>query len=170
MDCANGVGGLKLQHMQQRLAAAGLQMQLHATGDGELNGGCGADFGREVPAGFPPEALTQAEARSACLATHQPPDGCSQQAAYGCRCGILHPCVCLHACTLQGRNHPLWKQAHLLPFAGVQALMEMPTALCTSHSQTVGCACLTATGLLSWLHSSSTTWHRTCPRTFHARE
>ena len=91
MDCANGVGGLKLQQMQQRLASAGLQMRLHASGDGELNGECGADFlqkEREMPAGFPREALTQAEARSACMGAHQPLESCSQQAAYGCRCSL----------------------------------------------------------------------------------
>lgn len=67
VDCANGVGGLKLQQLQRRLASGGLQMRLHATGDGELNGDCGADFvqkERGVPAGFPRKALTQAGARS----------------------------------------------------------------------------------------------------------
>ena len=107
MDCANGVGGLKLQQMQQRLAGAGLQMRLHATGHGELNGQCGADFvqkERAVPAGFPQEALTQAQARSACMGTHRPLESCSQQAAHGCRWGLFQPCICLQACTLQGQK------------------------------------------------------------------
>eukprot|EP00891_Asterochloris_glomerata_P002729 jgi/Astpho2/2729/fgenesh1_pm.00050_%23_7_t len=70
VDCANGVGGLKLQQLQRRLASGGLQMRLHATGDGELNGDCGADFvqkERGVPAGFPRKALTQAGARCASI-------------------------------------------------------------------------------------------------------
>ena len=77
--------------------------------------------------------------------------------------------ACWHA-PCRARNHTLWKQAYLLPCAGVQALTGMPTASCTSRSQTADCACLTATGLLSWRHFSSTTWHRTCPRACHARE
>ena len=107
MDCANGVGGLKLQQMQQRLASAGLQMRLHATGDGELNGECGADFvqkERDVPAGFPREALTQAVARSVCMGMHQVLNSCSQQAASCCGCGLFQPCVCLQACALQGQK------------------------------------------------------------------
>ena len=123
MDCANGVGGLKLQQMQQRLASAGLQMRLHATGEGELNGECGADFvqkERGVPAGFPRDALTQAEARSACVGTHRSLNCCSQQAAHCCGVGLFQPCVCQQAGTLQGQTLPR-KQAHLLSCAGVQA-------------------------------------------------
>ncbi|KAI8470507.1 MAG: phosphoacetylglucosamine mutase [Monoraphidium minutum] len=43
VDCANGVGGLKLRDMAPGLAALGLRMELVNTGDGRLNHNCGAD-------------------------------------------------------------------------------------------------------------------------------
>jgi hypothetical protein len=55
VDCANGVGALKLAALAPALEPAGLRLQLRGTGDGELNGGCGSDFvqkERELPAGF----------------------------------------------------------------------------------------------------------------------
>ena len=57
MDCANGVGAHKLAALAPALEPAGLRLALRATGDGELNGGCGSDFvqkERELPAGFGP--------------------------------------------------------------------------------------------------------------------
>lgn len=55
VDCANGVGAPKLAALAPALEPAGLRLQLRATGDGELNGGCGSDFvqkERALPAGF----------------------------------------------------------------------------------------------------------------------
>jgi phosphoacetylglucosamine mutase len=44
VDCANGVGALKLMQMKEDLGRIGLSLVLYNTGDGELNYGCGADF------------------------------------------------------------------------------------------------------------------------------
>jgi phosphoacetylglucosamine mutase len=44
VDCANGVGGLKLKEMAAGLAALGLRMELANTGGGRLNHLCGADY------------------------------------------------------------------------------------------------------------------------------
>ena len=44
VDCANGIGGLKLAAMAPYLDASGLKLSLKNTGDGILNGGCGSDF------------------------------------------------------------------------------------------------------------------------------
>lgn len=44
VDCANGVGALKLQVIRKQLSAMGLSMQLYNTGDGKLNHKCGADY------------------------------------------------------------------------------------------------------------------------------
>jgi phosphoacetylglucosamine mutase len=44
VDCANGVGAAKLAALSPLLAASGLQLQLHNTGGGVLNGGCGSDY------------------------------------------------------------------------------------------------------------------------------
>jgi phosphoacetylglucosamine mutase len=44
VDCANGVGALKLQQMLPQLQQLGLQLVLHNTGEGRLNHLCGADF------------------------------------------------------------------------------------------------------------------------------
>lgn len=55
VDAANGVGGPKLAALAPALAPAGLLLELHNTGEGVLNGGCGSDFvqnGRQLPAGF----------------------------------------------------------------------------------------------------------------------
>jgi phosphoacetylglucosamine mutase len=55
VDCANGVGAPKLAALASALEPAGLRLQLRATGDGELNGGCGSDFvqkERALPAHF----------------------------------------------------------------------------------------------------------------------
>jgi phosphoacetylglucosamine mutase len=44
VDCANGVGALKLQQMLPQLQQLGLQLVLYNTGDGRLNHLCGADY------------------------------------------------------------------------------------------------------------------------------
>lgn len=44
VDCANGVGGLKLKEVAPELAALGLDMRLVNTGAGRLNHLCGADY------------------------------------------------------------------------------------------------------------------------------
>lgn len=44
VDCANGVGGLKLKEMAGDLQALGLRMELINTGTGRLNHLCGADY------------------------------------------------------------------------------------------------------------------------------
>jgi hypothetical protein len=44
VDCANGVGGLKLAEMAAPLAALGLRMEMVNTGGGRLNHLCGADY------------------------------------------------------------------------------------------------------------------------------
>lgn len=44
VDCANGVGAVKLQKMRPYLASHGLQLVLYNCGDGKLNDKCGADF------------------------------------------------------------------------------------------------------------------------------
>lgn len=44
VDCANGVGALKLQQLAPQLQKLGLQLQLYNAGQGRLNHGCGADF------------------------------------------------------------------------------------------------------------------------------
>lgn len=57
VDCANGVGAQKLETLQRQVPS--LRLELCNTGDGILNGGCGADAvqkGREgkpcLPLGF----------------------------------------------------------------------------------------------------------------------
>ena len=44
VDCANGVGGPKLEGMKAALQLSGLILELRNTGDGVLNKGCGSDF------------------------------------------------------------------------------------------------------------------------------
>lgn len=44
VDCANGVGALKLQHMLPQLQQLGLELVLYNTGEGRLNHLCGADY------------------------------------------------------------------------------------------------------------------------------
>ena len=44
VDCANGVGALKLKEMYQDLLQLGLRLVLYNTGEGELNYQCGADY------------------------------------------------------------------------------------------------------------------------------
>jgi hypothetical protein len=44
VDCANGVGALKLQQLVPQLQKLGLQLQLYNAGRGRLNHGCGADY------------------------------------------------------------------------------------------------------------------------------
>lgn len=44
VDCANGVGALKLQQMVPQLQQLGLDLVLHNTGEGRLNHLCGADY------------------------------------------------------------------------------------------------------------------------------
>lgn len=44
VDCANGVGALKLMEMYQDILQLGLRLVLYNTGKGELNHQCGADF------------------------------------------------------------------------------------------------------------------------------
>lgn len=44
VDCANGVGALKLQQMVPQLQRLGLDLVLHNTGEGRLNHLCGADY------------------------------------------------------------------------------------------------------------------------------
>jgi phosphoacetylglucosamine mutase len=44
VDCANGVGALKLQVIREQLSAMGLDIKLYNTGDGKLNHKCGADY------------------------------------------------------------------------------------------------------------------------------
>ena len=55
MDCANGVGATHLQTLSQHLQPAGFTLIARCTGDGVLNGGCGADYiqkERRMPHGF----------------------------------------------------------------------------------------------------------------------
>ena len=44
VDCANGVGALKLEKLKAHVMQTGLEFCLHNTGDGVLNGKCGSDF------------------------------------------------------------------------------------------------------------------------------
>ena len=44
VDCANGVGYLRLQELKPCLASVGITVKLYNHGDGELNHMCGADF------------------------------------------------------------------------------------------------------------------------------
>ena len=44
MDCANGIGARHLQTLSQHLQQSGFVMTAKCTGDGILNGDCGADF------------------------------------------------------------------------------------------------------------------------------
>jgi phosphoacetylglucosamine mutase len=44
VDCANGVGAIKLLEMKQDLLKLGLSLVLYNIGDGKLNHECGADF------------------------------------------------------------------------------------------------------------------------------
>lgn len=44
VDCANGVGALKLEKLKPYVVRLGLDFCLHNTGDGVLNGKCGSDF------------------------------------------------------------------------------------------------------------------------------
>lgn len=55
MDCANGVGALKLQQMVPQLQQLGLNLVLYNTGEGRLNHLCGADYVQKeqtYPAGW----------------------------------------------------------------------------------------------------------------------
>ena len=55
IDCANGVGAPKLAALAPLLRQAGLEVELHNTGGGVLNGGCGSDFiqkDRQLPEGL----------------------------------------------------------------------------------------------------------------------
>jgi len=44
VDCANGVGALKLEQLKPYVAPLGMEFCLHNVGDGVLNGDCGSDF------------------------------------------------------------------------------------------------------------------------------
>lgn len=44
VDCANGVGALKMEKLKPYVVRLGLDFCLHNTGDGVLNGKCGSDF------------------------------------------------------------------------------------------------------------------------------
>lgn len=44
VDCANGVGYLRMQELKPCLASVGIRVELYNHGDGELNHMCGADF------------------------------------------------------------------------------------------------------------------------------
>ena len=44
VDCANGVGAIKLLAMQEQLKSVGLKMKLYNIGEGRLNHNCGADY------------------------------------------------------------------------------------------------------------------------------
>lgn len=44
VDCAHGVGASHLQTLTQPLQMSGLHLTAKCTGDGILNGGCGADY------------------------------------------------------------------------------------------------------------------------------
>lgn len=44
VDCANGVGAQHLQTLSQHLQQSGFMVTAKCTGDGVLNGACGADF------------------------------------------------------------------------------------------------------------------------------
>jgi phosphoacetylglucosamine mutase len=52
VDCANGVGALKLQQLVPQLQKLGLQLQLYNAGAGRLNHECGADYVQKEQ-GFP---------------------------------------------------------------------------------------------------------------------
>ncbi len=54
VDCANGVGAIKLLQMSPKLAELGLKLELRNKGDGRLNHLCGADYVQKeqvLPAG-----------------------------------------------------------------------------------------------------------------------
>ncbi len=51
MDCANGVGAVKLRALQQHLPE--LRLDLRNEGFGALNGNCGADFVQKGNDGAP---------------------------------------------------------------------------------------------------------------------
>ena len=51
VDCANGVGAEKLRRLAQ--GSSKLQLELRNTGDGILNGSCGADAVQKGPLGRP---------------------------------------------------------------------------------------------------------------------
>jgi len=44
VDCANGVGAIKLVAMQEQLKSLGLELKLYNIGKGRLNHNCGADY------------------------------------------------------------------------------------------------------------------------------
>ncbi len=55
MDCAFGVGAVKLAAMTDRLRTLGINLKLLNAVDGVLNEGCGADHvekQRQLPVGF----------------------------------------------------------------------------------------------------------------------
>ena len=55
VDCANGIGAPHLQTLSQQLQTSGFSLTARCTGDGILNGGCGADYiqkERAMPATF----------------------------------------------------------------------------------------------------------------------
>ena len=54
VDCANGVGAAKLEQLKSEIDGdSGLALDLRNTGEGPLNGRCGADFVQKGEAGAP---------------------------------------------------------------------------------------------------------------------
>jgi phosphoacetylglucosamine mutase len=86
VDCANGVGALKLQEMLPQLKDLGLEVVLYNTGEGRLNHDCGADFvqkeqtfpagegGQQEHAGVPWALLGAPPAAAAAAAAAGPPE------------------------------------------------------------------------------------------------
>lgn len=68
VDCANGIGARHLQTLSQHLQQSGFDMIAKCTGDGILNGGCGADFiqkERQMPHTF--DQVPQGSRYDSCL-------------------------------------------------------------------------------------------------------
>lgn len=70
VDCANGIGAPHLQTLSQHLQMSGFNLTAKCTGDGVLNGSCGADYiqkERAMPDTF--EAVSDGT-RYVCVSVH----------------------------------------------------------------------------------------------------
>ena len=87
VDCANGVGALKLEKLKPHVAQLGLELCLHNTGDGILNSKCGSDFVQKEKT--LPEAMDHIDSDEAACAV----DGDADRLVYFYPCGREAPGV-----------------------------------------------------------------------------
>ena len=79
VDCANGVGALKLEKLKAFVGPLGLEFCLHNVGDGILNGACGSDFIQKEKT-LPESMRALAPGEAACAI-----DGDADRLVYFCR-------------------------------------------------------------------------------------